>query len=720
MRQLFIIVLSLSLSGTLVGLLISILHPLTEKYFSKKWNYYIWLLVVARLLVPFHFETNSFVKIPTQQPLNNSANFVRTDTPHYTTVNATIEKPLTETETIVSAPSFDLNRVTDILQILLNRMAYMWFFVAVIVLFVCLLRYAYFLKSVKKNCVRIADNSIINLENFLCAKLHVQQSPALYESSAVFSPVTVGLWNPAIFLPKGFSVEKDLVSLKLILHHELIHVARKDLFYKWIYQLLLCVHWFNPLLYQIRKQINSDCELSCDEQILVQLTTFGKQLYGNILLDTAEQTIDIKNNAFSTTLLENKKDLKKRLNHILHYKKVPRFRLLFSTCTLGIALLFTACSTVWISSDNESFSDIKDTQNVRSDAASKDSASSSDEKDTDSEKEHIFSNLFASKTVPTSFIDGLSSASKTSDAWDVYDDDLLLIGKDIQDCWAAYHYSGGGNKIKASGLALYGSDSLLIAYAEKDVNIKITSCFELLEGRFKIIHIAPDNLIYTINETGDETTQTISMKKGRNVLKMVGQGAKLTNLTIDYSSLKASSFEKIFYSENAEYIVNVKDGTTPLESGDKAKILDALYCLNAKDASDIFHSLLNAKTEFTTEELCDFFIYSDSTLSSQYLVEALQNGNLAPLSVNAISELCPYLKNEYLVEVLQYVPQEKYGDALIKVLPYLNDNQIEDGLSKFIDNGGVITFSMYDELSPYINTKGILQKLDQQLKQLPN
>lgn len=720
MRQLFTIVLSLSLSGTLVGLLISILHPLTEKYFSKKWNYYIWLLVVARLLVPFHFEINSFVKIPARQPINNSANFVSTDTPHYTAVNTTIKKQLIETETIVSAPSFNLNRVTDILQNLLNCMAYIWFLVAVIILFVCLLRYVYFLKSVKKNCVRITDNSIINLENFLCTKLNVQQPPALYESCAVFSPVTVGLWNPAIFLPKDFSKEKDLASLKLILHHELIHVARKDLLYKWVCQLLLCIHWFNPFLYRINRIINSDCELSCDEQILAQLTTFGKQLYGNILLDTAEQTIDIKSNAFSTTLLENKKDLKKRLNHILHYKKMPRFRLLFSTCALGIALLFTACSTVWISSDSESSSDIKDTQNVRSDAASKDGASSSDGKDTDSEKKHIFSNLFASKTVPTSFIDGFSSASKTSDAWDVYDDDLLLIGKDIQDCWAAYHYSGGNNKIKASGLVLYGSDSVLIAYAEKDVDIKITSCFELLEGRFKIIHIAPDNLIYTINETGDETTQTISMKKGRNILKMVGQGAKLTNLTIDYSSLKASSFEKIFYSENVEYIVNVKDGTTPLDPSDKAKILDALYCLNAKDASDIFHSLLNAKTEFTTEELCDFFIYSDSTLSSQYLIEALQNGNIAPLTTDAISELCPYLQDECLTELLQSLPQKEYGDAFIEALPYLNDNQIEDGLSKFMDNGGVITFSMYDELYPYISKKEILKKLDQQLKQIPN
>ena len=48
----------------------------------------------------------------------------------------------------------------------------------------------------------------------------------------------------------------------------------------------------------------------------------------------------------------------------------------------------------------------------------------------------------------------------------------------------------------------------------------------------------------------------------------------------------------------------------------------------------------------------------------------------------------------------------------------MNDDQVEYCLSKFMDNGGVITFSMYDELSPYISKKEILQKLDQQLPEL--
>ena len=51
MRQIFLCVLSLSLSGALTGLVLLLIHPFTKGVFSKRWNYYIWLLVAARLLI---------------------------------------------------------------------------------------------------------------------------------------------------------------------------------------------------------------------------------------------------------------------------------------------------------------------------------------------------------------------------------------------------------------------------------------------------------------------------------------------------------------------------------------------------------------------------------------------------------------------------------------------------------------------------------------------
>ena len=58
MNEVLKVVLSLSLSGAALILLLFLLRPLFKEKLSKRWQYYIWLVVVARLLFPFAPETN--------------------------------------------------------------------------------------------------------------------------------------------------------------------------------------------------------------------------------------------------------------------------------------------------------------------------------------------------------------------------------------------------------------------------------------------------------------------------------------------------------------------------------------------------------------------------------------------------------------------------------------------------------------------------------------
>ena len=58
MLNLFSVVLSLSVSGALVGLLILLFRPICGRFFTKRWTYYLWLLVIVRLLVPIHADLN--------------------------------------------------------------------------------------------------------------------------------------------------------------------------------------------------------------------------------------------------------------------------------------------------------------------------------------------------------------------------------------------------------------------------------------------------------------------------------------------------------------------------------------------------------------------------------------------------------------------------------------------------------------------------------------
>lgn len=58
MNELLKMILSLSLSGALLILVLLLCKPLVKDKLSKRWQYYIWLIVVARLLLPFAPETN--------------------------------------------------------------------------------------------------------------------------------------------------------------------------------------------------------------------------------------------------------------------------------------------------------------------------------------------------------------------------------------------------------------------------------------------------------------------------------------------------------------------------------------------------------------------------------------------------------------------------------------------------------------------------------------
>ncbi len=58
MNELLKIILSLSLSGSILILALLLLRPLCRNRMSWRWQYYIWLLVIARLLLPLTPDTS--------------------------------------------------------------------------------------------------------------------------------------------------------------------------------------------------------------------------------------------------------------------------------------------------------------------------------------------------------------------------------------------------------------------------------------------------------------------------------------------------------------------------------------------------------------------------------------------------------------------------------------------------------------------------------------
>ncbi len=709
MERIFLCVLSLSLSGALAGTILLLIHPLTKKWFSRRWNYYIWLLLIARLVLPLHFGAVGGLRIPIR-----SAAYLTAETGNEKTEGTDraeselkgadggkqvgapgLEKAdgINQTEkgdkdgqaaAAQTPPSFS-GKARE------NRLVFpavLWLLGACVSLFMKIWNYRRFAAGVGRDRERLSDSGIITQAEDTAVRLCMKRAPAIYESGRVSGPITLGLCKPAVILPKefvaGFSEGADgRNQLCLVLHHEFIHIKRKDLWYKWLYQALLCVHWFNPVLYLAGRKLNADCELACDEAVVASLTGEGKKAYGNILINAAEWSGTFRRNIPYTTLLERRQDLKERLKGILHYKKQKKIGVLISVCTALGLLGLTACGSVRISGEETSLAD-----------------SAKEE----SKDEGFWQSMFSavSGEEAEKFILSTSIVNKHGAAFKMYDDDILVAGDDANDQWRAYHYAGG-NGVTAKGFALNGSHTILIAEAVEDTTLKVETSYELVDGKFKTVCIKPDGSVEVIDDTGEHGVFEVTLEKGRNVIKMVGQGAKLKELSISFPKLNKRDFAAVYNSESEEYADKILQEIQSGKAMDREKVFETLAYMEDEEVSEVLAALLERKESLNADEMCDLFIYSDKELSTKYLTEAVARGDITP-DKEMVDSLMPYLDDGGRGRLLNALGKDLDWTMICESMPYLSDNERRDCVLQYLGNGNTITFSQYEEISPYLSS----------------
>lgn len=107
-------------------------------------------------------------------------------------------------------------------------------------------------------------------------------------SDQIGAPLTYGILWPVLLLPKSMNW-KDEETMGYILAHELSHIRRFDALTKWILAAVLCIHWFNPLVWAMYILANRDLELSCDEAVLRQYGHNSRSSYALALVGMEEQ-----------------------------------------------------------------------------------------------------------------------------------------------------------------------------------------------------------------------------------------------------------------------------------------------------------------------------------------------------------------------------------------------------------------------------------------------
>ncbi len=325
MNEFMKILLSLSVSGTLLLLLILGLKPLYKSRFSKRWQYYIWIIVALRFLLPFTPDTtivgSLFEKPGTTVITNEIPTSPNVPAPANTDNSKT--EPIQADRDIAAAMREPFNRYVCLF--------FIWSVFALVLFVRKITIYQGFIQYIKAGSTEVSDIKTLNLLSDCEEKLNIKTRVELSRNPLIASPIMIGFFRARIVLP---ACELDDKELSYIFVHELIHYKQRDMFYKWLIQIVVCAHWFNPFVYLLEKEVNKSCELSCDEKVISILDDKARREYGDTLISFLQSNNLYKSSLASVTLTEGAEQLKERLGAIMKFRKK-------SKVIIAITVIFT-------------------------------------------------------------------------------------------------------------------------------------------------------------------------------------------------------------------------------------------------------------------------------------------------------------------------------------------------------------------------------------------
>lgn len=263
------------------------------KTMPKRVICYLWGIVAIRFICPFSI-TSSLSLLPATIPIRPSVIHI--------TQGTTIK-----TEYMTQDPITIIFGNKDLLHIL-----FIIWLLGVVVLTIYALSSFFRMKQLIKEAVCLRENI------WLCDNIN--------------SPFIFGIIKPKIFMSSSI----ELKPIPYVVAHEQAHLKRKDPLWKLIGFLLLCIYWFNPLIWIAYILFCRDVELACDEYVIKNYSFFDRKQYAEALLQCSTP----KKAIITYPLAFGEIGVKERIKNVLNYKK-PKFWIVITGAI--ICIIFAVC-----------------------------------------------------------------------------------------------------------------------------------------------------------------------------------------------------------------------------------------------------------------------------------------------------------------------------------------------------------------------------------------
>jgi len=102
----------------------------------------------------------------------------------------------------------------------------------------------------------------------LAHSLKIKRPLRLLESGdPAWMPLTWGTFRPVLFVPSGVA-DWPAARRRMVICHELAHIARYDWLFQSCAELARAVYWFQPLVWVAARLLRQESEHACDDAVL--------------------------------------------------------------------------------------------------------------------------------------------------------------------------------------------------------------------------------------------------------------------------------------------------------------------------------------------------------------------------------------------------------------------------------------------------------------------
>ena len=339
MTGLFETVLRITLNMSVLAGLLLICVPFLKKRYSARWRYWAWLVIAARLIIPLQAPPISLPALsgPAQivlpagavQNLHAVADSREQKQPEGIPVQDSMPttaepvQPVQVQQPRQEATKQQNGQAAASWQMRLRAFPWKSWAIAIwiggMAVAAIWQAYAFFcMRRMLRRYARPVENTAYRqVFDRISAQMGCKTPVRLMRCSVVSSPMVCGFRKIDLFLP-GESY--PLASLEMIFRHEIIHVMRRDLWYKTLLMAVSIVHWFNPVVHWMVRTADRDLEISCDERVTRGQDKGFRTQYSEAILEVMRQGVG-RQFVFSSSFCDEKKAMMHRLSAIFDAKR---------------------------------------------------------------------------------------------------------------------------------------------------------------------------------------------------------------------------------------------------------------------------------------------------------------------------------------------------------------------------------------------------------------